>query len=262
MRPGADAAPSRSPNVGLTTLVLAGVCLLGLATSQAVAQGFPQQTPTEPTSTTVAAAPAPPPPAPDPKPAPRPDPKPARPKQVVHPKAPPPPPPPPPVERATRQPITTTAPSPTTSPKPRVSQQRAAPTKRPATPPSARPRRQPRRGSAVRVRRDRPPVGRRKPVVTSGNTQAAPAEPALDLARTPLPVLSQSQPSTDTAIPIVLLLLSLGIVLLLGASVASSRRVPWPELAEPLYAHRRDLATFGAGAIALAFLWLNAAILL
>ena len=62
MRRGADAAPSRSRNVGLTTLVLAGLCLLGLATSQAVAQGLPQQTPTAPTTTTVATAPAPPPP--------------------------------------------------------------------------------------------------------------------------------------------------------------------------------------------------------
>ena len=73
MRRGADAAPSRSRNVGLTTLVLAGLCMLGLATSQAVAQGLPQQTPTEPTTTTVATAPAPPPPAPDPRPAPKPD---------------------------------------------------------------------------------------------------------------------------------------------------------------------------------------------
>ena len=112
MRRGADAAPSRSPNAGLTTLVLAGLCLLGLATSQAVAQGFPQQTPIAPMTTTVATAPAPPPPpAPDPRPTPKPDPKPARPRQAVPPKAPPPP--PPPLERAARQPITTTALAPT-----------------------------------------------------------------------------------------------------------------------------------------------------
>jgi hypothetical protein len=56
-------------------------------------------------------------------------------------------------------------------------------------------------------------------------------------------------------------LLGLGLLLLLGASVASARWVPWPELAEPLYAHRHDIAIAGCGAIAIALLWLNAAVL-
>jgi hypothetical protein len=37
--------------------------------------------------------------------------------------------------------------------------------------------------------------------------------------------------------------------------------MPWPVLAEPLYAHRHHIATGGCGAIALALLWLNAAVL-
>ena len=101
----------------------------------------------------------------------------------------------------------------------------------------------------------------------SRSTPAASVEPAVDLALTSAPVLSKSQGSTTLAIPRVLLLLCLGIVLLgivllLGALVASARRVPWPEVAEPLHAHRRDLATVGIGAIAAAFLCLNAAVLL
>ena len=264
MRRGADAAPSRSRNVGLTTLVLAGLCMLGLATSQAVAQGLPQQTPTEPTTTTVATAPAPPPPAPDPRPAPKPDPKPARPRQAVPPKAPP---PPPPVERAARPPIATTALSPTAPPKARTRQLGAVPPRRSATSPAVRPPGKARRGSTIRVRRDRPSVRRRKPVVPIRSTPAAPVEPALDLALISAPVLSKSQGVAKPAIPKVLLLMCLGIVLLgivllLGASLASARGVPWPEFAEPLHAHRRDLATVGIGAIAVAFLFLNAAVLL
>ena len=267
MTRGADAAQSRSRCVGFTTL-LAALCLLGLATSQAVAQGFPNQTPTEPTTTTVATAPAPPPPAPDPKPAPKPDPKPARPKQiVVRPKAPPPP-PPPPIERAAHRPVATTSLSPTAPPNARTSHRRAVPPRRPATSTAVRPPREPRRASAVRAPRDRPSVRRRKAAVPNRSKPAA-SDPALDLALTSVPAsaLPKSQGSTKPAIPHVLLLLCLGIVLLgivllLGASLASARRGPLPEFAEPLHAHRRDLATAGLGAIAFAFLCLNAAVLL
>jgi hypothetical protein len=265
MRRGADAAPSRSRNVGLTTLVLAGLCLLGLATSQAVAQGLPQQTPTGPTTTTVATAPAPPPPVPDPRPAPKPDPKPAGPRRAVRPKAPPPP--PPPVERAARRPIATTALPPTVPPKARTRHRKAVPPKRPRAAAALRPRGKPPRVSTRRARGDRPSVRRRKPVAPNRSTPAASEEPALDLALTSAPVLSRSQSPSKPAIPKVLLLLCLGIVLLgivllLGAWVASARREPWPEFAEPLHAHRRDLATVGIGAIAVAFLCLNAAVLL
>ena len=268
MRRGADAAPSRSRPVGLTTLVLAGLCLLGLATSQAVAQGLPQQTPTEPTTTTVATAPAPPPPVPDPRPAPKPDPKPAAPRRAVSPKAPPPPPPPPPpVERAARRPIVTTALPPTVPSKARPRHRSAVPPRRPATADAVRPPRKPRRASTIRARGDRPSVRRRKPVAPNQSTPAASEEPALDLALTSAPVLSRSQSPSKPAIPKVLLLMCLGIVLLgivllLGAWVASARREPWHEFAEPFHAHRRGLATVGIGAIAVAFLFLNAAVLL
>jgi hypothetical protein len=262
MRRGADAAPSRSRNVGLTTLVLAGLCVLGLATSQAVAQGLPQQTPTEPTTTTVATAPAPPPPVPDPRPAPKPDPKPAGPRRAVRAKAPPPP-PPPPVERAARRPIATTALPPTVPPKARTRHRKAVPPKRPRAAAAVRPRGKPPRVSTRRARGDRPSVRRRKPVAPNRSTPAASEEPAVDLDLTSMPVISKSQP----AIPKVLLLtclgiVLLGIVLLLGAWVASARREPWPEFAEPLHAHSRDLATVGIGAIAVAFLCINAAVLL
>jgi hypothetical protein len=86
-----------------------------------------------------------------------------------------------------------------------------------------------------------------------------PAGGAFDLAPTPL--VARSEPSIPIAVPSVLPLLGLGLLLLLGASVASARWVPWPELAEPLYAHRHDIAIAGCGAIAIALLWLNAAVL-
>ncbi|HET9324386.1 MAG TPA: hypothetical protein VFO03_10950 [Gaiellaceae bacterium] len=56
-------------------------------------------------------------------------------------------------------------------------------------------------------------------------------------------------------------LVALGF-LVLGVSAVPPRRVPWPVVAEPLIAHRSDLATFGIGTIALALLCLNIAILL
>ncbi|HET7857445.1 MAG TPA: hypothetical protein VFL41_13390 [Gaiellaceae bacterium] len=56
-------------------------------------------------------------------------------------------------------------------------------------------------------------------------------------------------------------LLILG-ALLVGASAVPPRRVPWPVVADPLVAHRSDLATLGIGVIAIAFLYANAAILL
>ena len=56
-------------------------------------------------------------------------------------------------------------------------------------------------------------------------------------------------------------LLILG-ALLVGASAVSPRRVPWPVVADPLVAHRSDLAALGIGVIAIALLYVNAAILL
>ena len=251
MSRGAGAAPSRSRHVGFTTL-LAALCLLGLATSQAVAQGFPQQT--EPTTTTVATVAAPP--APDPKPAPKPDPKPARPKQVVRPKAPPPP--PATVERAAPPAVATTALPPTAPPKARRPKPKAASPLAPAVAtPTRRPVRKVRRGKRVTPR-----VTRGKLAMSKRKTPVVPASRALDFADPPVALGAASKPVPLIAVPTILpLLLGIGIALLLGASVASRRLVPWPELAEPLYARRNDLATAGFGAIVLALLGLNVAVL-
>jgi len=56
-------------------------------------------------------------------------------------------------------------------------------------------------------------------------------------------------------------LLVLGL-LLVGITALPPARIPWPVIAEPLYLHRPNLAAIGFGAIALAFLVLNAAVLL
>jgi hypothetical protein len=77
----------------------------------------------------------------------------------------------------------------------------------------------------------------------------------LDLNATPT-LVAESEPAVSSAVLVVLPLVGLGL-LLIGASVASTRRVPWPALAEPLYAHRLDLAVIGVGAIAVALLCLN-----
>jgi hypothetical protein len=250
MRRGAGAAPPLPRSVGLATLVLSGLCVLGIAAPSAVAGLSPLDVPVEPTNTsaTTAATPAPPPPAPDPKPAPKPDPKPARPKQPARQAPPPPPPPPPPVEPTEPRATPTTALPPTTSPKARAR-------------PAVRSKPQPRKAGA-KVPGTRP----------HGTVRRAPVRPALVAWMTPIdqvrrtlapaPFVALSESSRPMTSPAILPLLGLGLLLLLGASVASARWVPWPELAEPLYAHRRDLATVGVGVIALAFLWLNAAVLL
>ena len=51
-------------------------------------------------------------------------------------------------------------------------------------------------------------------------------------------------------------------LLLIGLTAVPPARIPWPAIAEPLYLHRPNLAAIGFGAIALAFLALNAAVLL
>ena len=71
------------------------------------------------------------------------------------------------------------------------------------------------------------------------------------------PGRAESDPPLSSAALVALPLAGLGLLLLLGASVVSAQRVPWPALAEPLYTRRLDLAALGIGAIALALLWLN-----
>lgn len=83
----------------------------------------------------------------------------------------------------------------------------------------------------------------------------------LDLNAAPTLVFAQSKTPLSSAAPLVLPLVGLGLLLLAGAFAVSTRRVPWPELAEPLYAHRVDLAVIGVGAIAVALVCLNVTVL-
>jgi hypothetical protein len=89
------------------------------------------------------------------------------------------------------------------------------------------------------------------------------ALPPRDLNAAPAPTLAfaRSETPLSRAVPIVLPLLALGLLLLFGAFAVSTRRVPWPELAEPLYAHRVDLVVIGVGAIAVALVCLNVTVL-
>jgi hypothetical protein len=91
----------------------------------------------------------------------------------------------------------------------------------------------------------------------SRRLRPASTEAPLDLNGTPTPVFARSDPSLSSAVPVVLPLFVLGLLLLLGASVVSVRRLPRPAVAETLYARRLDVAVIGVGAIALALLWLN-----
>jgi hypothetical protein len=88
----------------------------------------------------------------------------------------------------------------------------------------------------------------------------APAGAKPDLNAAPTLVFAQSEAPLSGAVPIVLPLVVFGLLLLVGAFVVSTRRVPWPALAEPLYAHRVDLVVIGVGAIAVALVCLNVAV--
>jgi hypothetical protein len=118
--------------------------------------------------------------------------------------------------------------------------------------------------SVSKVRREAPATRRKRAVARKRNRTAAVAAPdvaTLDLQALPTPVSAQSKPKLSTAVPLVLPLAGFGLLLLLGASAVSFRRVQWPAFAEPLYARRSDLAAIGLGAIALALLVLNATVI-
>jgi ABC-type antimicrobial peptide transport system permease subunit len=97
----------------------------------------------------------------------------------------------------------------------------------------------------------------------SQSSQATPARETPDLNPASAAVPVRRDPPLSSALPVVVPLVGLGLVLLLAASDVSARRVPWPALAERLYANRLDLAAVGFGviAIALALLWLNVTVL-
>jgi hypothetical protein len=87
-----------------------------------------------------------------------------------------------------------------------------------------------------------------------------PAAAPLDHEALAVPVSTRSKPELSLALPLFLPLAGFGLLLLLGASVASFRQIPLPAVAQPLYARRSDIAAIGFGAIALALLLLNAAV--
>ncbi|HET8861669.1 MAG TPA: hypothetical protein VFM94_00275 [Solirubrobacterales bacterium] len=96
----------------------------------------------------------------------------------------------------------------------------------------------------------------------SRSAEATLARETLNLDAAPPPVFPRREPPLSAAaLPVAVPLVGLGLMLLLGASLVSSRRVPWPGVAERVYARRLDLAAFGFGAIALALLWLNVTVL-
>jgi hypothetical protein len=87
------------------------------------------------------------------------------------------------------------------------------------------------------------------------------APPPRDLNAPPTLAFARSETPLSRAVPIVLPLVGLGLLLLIGAFAVSTRRVAWPALAEPLYAHRVDLVVIGIGAIAVALVCLNVTVL-
>jgi hypothetical protein len=204
-------------------------------------------------------------PSPDPKPPPKPDPKPP-------PPPPPPPPSPPPPAPPRKAPVAT--PKKTAAPTPppaRAVQPKAADHKAPArvVAPRARPRPkvqqpQPKVERVKKVRRAPLRVRRKKAEVqkTSRSARATLARETLNLNAAPPPVFPRREPPlSSAALPVAVPLVGLGLMLLLGASLVSARRVPWPSVAERAYERRLDLAVCGFGAIALALLWLNVTIL-
>jgi hypothetical protein len=115
----------------------------------------------------------------------------------------------------------------------------------------------------VRVKKVRhePRRVRRKqaePQKASRSARATLARETLNVKAAPPPVFPEREPPlSSAALPVAVPLVGLGLMLLLGASLLSARRVPLPGVAERVYARRRDLAAFGFGAIALGLLWLN-----
>jgi hypothetical protein len=214
----------------LAILVSFGICLVGLSSQRAFAE-----TPT-----------------PDPKPVPIPkaDPKPKPPKQAQPPPAPPTPPPP--------------APSP--PPPPAVEPPPPPPAARsvaPATKPTTKTGlRQPVRRVAVpRARRTSKLAARSKPYDRRRELGIL-DQPSADLSVSPSVALTRAGAPVAGSLPVIVPLLGFGLLLLLGAAALTSRRAPVPRIAAPLYQHRSDLVLVGAGAIAVALLWLNIAALL
>ena len=99
---------------------------------------------------------------------------------------------------------------------------------------------------------------KRKPVIA---TQPV-AEDDRALTASALAASPQPEPAAPVSSVAVLFvaLFALGFAMV-GASAVPPRRIPWAAVAEPLFVHRSNLMALGIGAIALAFLCLNVAVL-
>ena len=96
--------------------------------------------------------------------------------------------------------------------------------------------------------------------VTRRRPPSLPAEPAAAAA---LPATRSTEDHAAGSGVLILFAALFGFgMLLLAASALPPRRIPSRALAESLLFHRSDLLAFGVGAIALAFLFLNIAVLL
>jgi hypothetical protein len=232
----AGAGPPSSRRLGAASLALALACSFGCASTLAFA------TTADAASTASAPDPKPPPPKPDPKP---------------KPPAPPPPPPPPPAPPPPAPPAATTvarAPAPPPPPPPAPASS--------ATRKSSAVVRQPssaRTTSKPKTNRVPHPA----PRTTAGSKRPSKLETAPPLVQLPpaVAVGSEDDPAIGGPLLAFIPLLVIGL-LLVGLTAVPPTRIPWPVISQPLYLHRPNLAAIGFGAIALALLVLNAAVLL
>ena len=106
-------------------------------------------------------------------------------------------------------------------------------------------------------------VRRAAPRTTAGSKQPSKPETAPPLAQTAPALAVGSEDDSAIGGPLLAFvpLLLLGL-LLVGLTAVPPTRIPWPVISQPLYLHRPNLAAIGFGAIALALLVLNAAVLL
>jgi outer membrane biosynthesis protein TonB len=277
------AAPRYKRRIGLAAVVL-GLAALGLADLAAAGQASPGDPSDRATGLTFAATGQAP--APDPKPAPKPDPKPSQPKppaRVTPPPSPPPPPPPPPppaarptAQRSTTAPVKTRAAErPTVRTKvaasrqtARLNEQKAAARRKAAAAAAAaaalRERQRARAEAARRAARKAARSKKAREAAARERARVKAAEATLELEPLAIPTRSAPPrgPKLSLAAPVFLPLVGLGLLLVLGASVLSVRRIPWPPVTQPLYARRSDVAVVGFGAIALGLLLLNATVFL
>jgi hypothetical protein len=106
-------------------------------------------------------------------------------------------------------------------------------------------------------------VRRAEPRTTAASKRPSKLETAPPLVQLPPAVAVDSEDDSAIGGPLLAFvpLLLIGL-LLVGLTAVPPTRIPWPVISQPLYLHRPNLAAIGFGAIALALLVLNAAVLL